>query len=50
MRWQKFAPGPVRVIAVGALQAAQRVQIAAIQKRVRDRAAKFIQLPFLILI
>ena len=37
-RWRKFAPGPVRLISAAGLQAAQRVQNAANQKRLRDRA------------
>ena len=37
-RWRKFAPGPLRLISAAGLQAAQRVQNAANQKRLRDRA------------
>ena len=37
-RWRKYAPGPVRLISAAGLQAAHRVQVAANQKRLRDRA------------
>lgn len=36
-RWEKFAPGPVRVIAADALTAAQRVSVQAVQERFREK-------------
>ena len=36
-RWEKFAPGPVRVITADALSTAQRISVQAIKEKVREK-------------